>query len=98
MAELQEKSKISIEDIAPKMHCVIFHNDDKTTMQFVIEVLMQVFDHSAGAAFDLMMKIHNEGAARVGTFAEEIAEMKVDKTLRIAQINGQPLRVTHESE
>lgn len=99
-ADVKEKVEVdvSLENMKPEMHKVIFHNDNKTTMDFVIAVLVRYFDKDAMDAYDIMMRVHNDGAAVVGVYPAEIAEMKVHKTVTAAQNHGQPLRVTHEPE
>lgn len=85
------------EDIRePKKFKVIFHNDEKTTFDFVILALTQIFHHEVEAAFELTQKIHMMGAAVVGVYPEEIAEMKTLETLALAKEHGFPLKVTFE--
>ena len=80
----------------PAMYNVIFHNDDVTTMDFVVMVLMRVFRKTEQVAEELMLKVDREGSAVVGTYTHDIAESKASYTIRLARANGFPLEVTTE--
>ncbi|MBQ0104121.1 MAG: ATP-dependent Clp protease adaptor ClpS [Prevotellaceae bacterium] len=82
----------------PSRYNVIMHNDDKTTMDFVVMVLQRIFHKSADDAEIVMLKIHNEGAAVVGTYYKDIAETKVRLTHSLARQNGFPLLLTIEED
>lgn len=75
----------------PPLYKVILHNDDFTTMEFVIYVLKNIFNHSEATAFSIMMKVHNEGIGIAGIYTYEIAEMKCEKVKQLAEINEYPL-------
>lgn len=96
----QSKTKTSqitrVETSEPKLFHVVFHNDDVTTMDFVVFVIMSVFKRSRPEAQRLMMKVHTEGTAVVGTYSYDIAMSKRDRTLRLAHVNHFPLRVSVE--
>ena len=61
----------------PPMYNVIMHNDDVTTMDFVVYVLVKIFRKSEQDAETTMLKIHNEGSAIVGTYSQDIAQSKL---------------------
>ena len=82
----------------PNLWRVIFHNDDKTTMEFVIFLLVKVFHKSDQEAVDIMMEVHTEGAAIVGVYTHEIAENKMEICINTADAHNFPLRVTIEEE
>lgn len=82
----------------PSLFNVIYVNDNTTTMEFVIETLCTIFDHSAETAMELTMKIHEDGSAVVGTYPYEIAEQKGVEVTLLARNNGFPLAVKLESE
>ena len=67
-------------------------------MEFVIDVLCQIFKHSDSTARDLTVKIHEEGSAVVGVYTYEIAETKVNQTMDLAQQNQHPLQCTIEKD
>lgn len=79
------------------MYKVIFHNDDKTTMDFVVMVLMRFFNHEVEEAVKLMLEVHNEGEAVVGVYPFETAEFKRDQTISAARPTY-PLMVTIEED
>ena len=87
-----------IELIHPKMYKVILHNDDYSTFDFVVEVLMQIFNKSKDEAVALTFKVDKEGFAVVGIYPKEIAETKVSMVKEIAKNAGYPLLATMEEE
>jgi ATP-dependent Clp protease adaptor protein ClpS len=77
----------------PKKFNVVFFNDDKTTMEFVILVLMSIFHKSFEDAHELTLIIDEKGRGIAGTYSHEIASQKRDETLIAAKANKFPLRV-----
>lgn len=94
--KIDEKITVSLQP--PKLWKVVFLNDDKTPMEFVIEVLTAIFKHSSDSAKDITMEIHNTGSAVVGVYTHEIAEQKGIDATQTARQNGFPLQVTIEPE
>jgi ATP-dependent Clp protease adaptor protein ClpS len=82
----------------PHLYKVIFLNDDKTSMEFVVGVLMAVFGKSEDEAHAIMLEVHEEGAAVVAVMPFEIAETKVATVLAMAIKNGFPLVVNVEAD
>jgi ATP-dependent Clp protease adaptor protein ClpS len=82
----------------PPMYKVMLLNDDYTTMEFVVEVLVYVFQKSAEQATQIMLNVHRSGVGVCGIYPLEIAETKVDTVLRLAQENGFPLKCIMERE
>lgn len=80
----------------PPQYHVILHNDDYTTMDFVVYILMNIFYKSQAQAETLMLKVHNEGSAIAGTYSRDIAESKAQKAMDLARANGFPLKLTTE--
>ncbi len=76
----------------PPMFKVLMHNDDYTTMDFVVEMLMAVFRKSPTEANRIMLHIHFKGVGICGVFPYEIAETKTAKVHALAQEEGYPLR------
>jgi ATP-dependent Clp protease adaptor protein ClpS len=70
--------------------------DDVTTMDFVVFVLVKIFRKSEADAESLMLKIHNEGSAIVGTYSHDIAKSKANYTMNLAKANNYPLQLTIE--
>ena len=89
-----EKTRIKVKE--PKRYKVIMHNDDFTSMEFVIFVLMNIFNKNEMEANDLMMKVHKGGSAVVGTYSYDIARSKVEETTLLAREDGFPFKVTME--
>jgi ATP-dependent Clp protease adaptor protein ClpS len=96
--DIQIDEKIKIEITEPKRYKVLFLNDDKTPIDFVIDVLMSVFKHTEETAKDLTLKVHHEGSAVVGTFTYEIAEQKGIETTQLARQAGFPLQIKIDPE
>src|SRR5262245_27868569 len=92
--EVLEKARTK--DKKPELFRVILHNDDYTTMQFVIEVLEQVFAKSPAEAFRIMMHVHTRGHGICGSYPHEVAETKVALVHDRAQGAGFPLRASME--
>lgn len=82
----------------PRMFRVLLHNDDYTTMEFVVWVLQRVFHKSDTEATALMLSIHHKGYGIAGVFTKDIAETKVAQTLSLANENSMPLLCTMEPE
>jgi ATP-dependent Clp protease adaptor protein ClpS len=82
----------------PSMFKVIFNNDDKTPMDFVIEILMRVFHHDEKSATAVTMEVHEKGKGVAGLYTFEIAEQKATETVAAARAFGFPLTVTVEVE
>lgn len=78
------------------MYNVIMHNDDVTTMDFVVMVLKRIFRKNEQDAETIMMKVHNEGSAVVGTYSKDIAVSKAKYAMAMAKMNGFPLKLTTE--
>lgn len=76
----------------PRMYQVILFNDDYTTMDFVIEVLQRFFVMDRERAMQIMLKVHNEGAAVCGVYSRDVAETKVTQVSEFAKQHGHPLR------
>ena len=94
VTETRSKPKLQ----KPKLYKVIFHNDDYTTMEFVVMVLMTVFHKSESDAQAIMLNVHLRGAGVAGLYTYELAETKVEKTLSLAREYEYPLLVTMEPE
>jgi ATP-dependent Clp protease adaptor protein ClpS len=90
------KSKAAIK--RPKRFKVLLHNDDYTTMEFVVYVLQNIFSKKLEEAQKIMITIHNEGVGICGIYTFEIAESKVARVISLAKEKGQPLQCSLESE
>jgi ATP-dependent Clp protease adaptor protein ClpS len=78
----------------PALFHVLLHNDDYTTMDFVVDVIETVFGKSAEEAFHTMLAVHTQGLAVCGTYPHEIAETKVAIVHDLARQHGFPLRAS----
>lgn len=82
----------------PPMYKVILHNDDYTTMEFVVEILISVFGKPLEKAKQIMLNIHNKGKETCGIYPRQIAETKVETVHNLASSKGFPLKSTMEKE
>jgi len=100
--ETETRSKIKVavrKDLTPPPKFkVIFMNDNVTTVDFVIAVLQEIFEHSWDSAQEITHKIHNDGSASVAVLPFEIAESKAVETTLLARTNSFPLNVKVEPE
>jgi ATP-dependent Clp protease adaptor protein ClpS len=90
VAEAEEKTE------EPPLYRVLLHNDDYTTMEFVVWVLESVFNMAEDLAFQVMLNVHVKGIGVAGVYTFEIAEMKVVKTMAMAREQEFPLLCTME--
>ena len=87
----QTKEKVRVKE--PHRYAVIMYNDDFTTMQFVVEILMTIFHKGEEEAQSLMMAVHTGGSAVVGRYTYDIARTRCDKAMARARQEGFPFRV-----
>lgn len=92
------KERTNFMTCEPKRFHVIMHNDDFTTMEFVVKVLVTVFHKSQAAAEQAMMAIHKEGSAIVGTYSHDIALTKTEAVKNMAKEEGFPLQLSIRPE
>ncbi len=82
----------------PSLFKVLFHNDNYTTMEFVVFVLQSVFHKTESDAMLIMLSVHRTGMGVAGLYTREIAEMKVNKTHQLAKEHEFPLKLSIEPE
>lgn len=95
----EEQSQLNIRERTdirePHKWAVIFWNDDFTTMDFVVKVLTEVFLKTAADAESIMMKVHEEGQAVVGTYSYDLAVSRTRIASSMARDAGYPLKITY---
>jgi len=82
----------------PRRYKLLLHNDDYTTMEFVVSILMSIINRDQQAAFDIMLRVHQSGLGVAGIYTKEIAETKAAKTVELARKYDFPLECTMEPE
>ena len=97
-ADAVTKIKINESIKEPSLFRVIYLNDNQTTMEFVIESLIEFFDYSTETAIKITEDIHNNGQAVVAVLPHEIAEQKGSEVLRSASIQNFPLQIKLEPD
>ena len=95
-SNIKERQKTIYKE--PRRYKVIIHNDDFTTMDFVVKVLRNIFFMNEQDAETLMMQVHNTGQAVVGIYSYDIAQTKSQKAIKMARENGFPLRLSVKPE
>ena len=82
----------------PPRYRVLLHDDDFTTMEFVVEVLEQLFSQPHGAALQIMMDVHLKGVGLAGIYPHEVAEAKAAEVIRRARAQDFPFLATIEAQ
>lgn len=94
IVDTTDKNKIE----PPKLHRVIYVNDNVTTMEFVIETLIEIFNHSEASAIETTYEIHEKGSSTVAVLPYEIAEHKGVEVTVLARSNNFPLQIKIEPD
>ena len=82
----------------PGVYNILLHNDDYTSMDFVVDILMTIFHKTHEQAESIMLEVHKQERGLCGLYTHEIAETKVMQVSKKAKINGFPLKATMEEE
>lgn len=96
--EVRSRVKVNNEIKEPPMYKVIYLNDNQTSMEFVIESLVQFFDYTPATAQDITVDIHQQGAATVAVLPYEVAEQKGVEVTLSAREQNYPLQIKLEPE
>ena len=98
ITEIKLDEKLEQDVKPPKKYKVILLNDDRTPMEWVVGILIEVFKHDSRTAKELTMSIHNDGSGVAGIYSFEVAESKTNETITASRNAGFPLRVKLEEE
>ena len=90
--------KINYKIKKPKKYKVIMHNDDFTTMEFVVAVLNIIFNKNIEEANNIMMEVHKKGTGVAGIYPYDIAVSKANKAMMMAKEEGFPFKLTVEGD
>lgn len=96
--EISIDEKITTRLKKPSNYVVKLLNDDKTPMEWVVDLLQTIYKHSHETAEKITLDIHNNGSAVVGVYTFEIAEVKAQETVARSRHNGFPLNAMVEAE
>ncbi|ANE35768.1 ATP-dependent Clp protease adaptor protein ClpS [Campylobacter iguaniorum] len=92
------QTKIKIKDFKPNLFKVLLLNDDITTMDFVVMILINIFNKNQDEAINLMLKIHELGSAVCGIYTKDIAQTKQMEVINLAKKFGFPLKCILKEE
>src|SRR5688500_11195962 len=90
VTETRKKEKLK----KPQLYKVLLHNDNYTTMEFVIAVLREIFRKSEADSVTIMLHVHRTGVGVAGVYTFEIAETKIRETEKLARENEFPLKLS----
>jgi ATP-dependent Clp protease adaptor protein ClpS len=99
-SDTREDTVVDIEKkvTEPPMYKVLLHNDDYTPREFVVEILMAIFNKSVEEATQLMWYVHKNGIGLIDIYTFQVAETKIKQTTAVAREHGFPLKTTMEGE
>ena len=92
--ESQVQSRVKMELNEPKMFAVVLHNDDITTMDFVVELLVRIFHKTAAEGAEIMMNVHENGKGVAGVYTYDIAVTKKLQADQMSREQNFPLKLT----
>ena len=82
----------------PRLYKVLLHNDDYTTREFVVAVLISVFNRSETDAYRIMLHVHRNGVGVAGVYTFEVAQTKIHQVEELAREHEFPLKLSMEPE
>ncbi len=94
--ELLSKERTKLQE--PPLYKVLLHNDDYTTMDFVVTILETIFNKNSSEATNIMLDVHNQGKGIAGIFTREIGETKIAQVHKLAKKNQYPLKCSLEKD
>ena len=98
MPKFEEELELDLELHEPQLFKVLLHNDDYTSMDFVVEVLMGIFHKTHTQAEQIMLQIHEKDKAICGVYSFELAQTKAQQVKQRAKQNEFPLLATIEED
>jgi len=98
LPKIEEEIERVLKVVEPTKYKVLLHNDDYTSMEFVVEILMYIFHKNLVESEQIMFNIHQKGRAICGVYTFEIAQTKVQQVKEMAKSSGFPLLATLEEE
>lgn len=100
MPKTNEQDAVYTQNIlkSPNLYKVILLNDDTTSMDFVVQILIEIFHHKPAEAIKLMLSIHEKGSAVCGTYIKEVAQTKQNEVHMAAKTANMPLKSIIEEE
>lgn len=97
-SEISIKEKIETKIKKPNKYRVVIHNDDYTSMDFVVQVLVGVFKKQVVEATRIMFDVHKQGSGTAGIYSYDVGLTKINQTMKMCEESGFPLKLTLEEE
>lgn len=94
VVETKQEKKLA----KPRMYKVLLHNDHYTTREFVVAILIEIFNKSETDAVQIMMHVHQKGIGVAGVYTFDVAQTKIHQVEELARENEYPLLLTMEPE
>tara|TARA_B100000902_G_scaffold34893_1_gene41974 strand:- start:63659 stop:63961 length:303 start_codon:yes stop_codon:yes gene_type:complete len=91
--QVEQKTRTNVGLKYPPRYDVIIFNDDFTPVEFVIKLLVEIFNKNLKSAKDLTLEVHESGSAVAGTYSHEIAEQKCGEAITVSRGQGHPLQL-----
>lgn len=98
MPKIDEELEYDLDLAQPPKYRVLLHNDDYTSMDFVVMILNKIFHKSQEQAEAIMLDVHKKGRGVCGVYTKEIAQTKVEQVKVLAKQNEFPLLATYEED
>ena len=98
MPELDQENEIDVEKKEPSMYKVLLHNDDYTSVEFVVDILQYTFNKNSEDASRITNEVHLKGIGIAGVYTHDVAETKVELVKNAAKLAEYPLQCTMEAE
>jgi ATP-dependent Clp protease adaptor protein ClpS len=96
--EEEVDGELAVRTKRPRRFRIVIHNDDYSTMDFVVEVLTRFFKKTQADSVELMLLVHHQGAAAIGVYTRDMAETLLAEVREFARNRKQPLQLTMEPE
>jgi len=96
--EISIKEKIEVKIKKPSNYMVVIHNDDYTSMDFVVQILVGVFKKQVVEATRIMFDVHKKGSGVAGIYSYDVGITKINQAMNMCEESGFPLKLTLEEE
>jgi ATP-dependent Clp protease adaptor protein ClpS len=96
MEKTKTESQDAVDIAYPSRYKVVIFNDDSTPIDYVIQLLIEVFNKDLDGAKDITIRIHEKGKGVAGIYSYEVAEQKVSECELLNRYHGHALQIELE--